>query len=1251
MSQSTAEGTRRSQRIRRTYDPHALDDIVGSEWQRPRRPVTQIRVAQSTISPSAPSAGLYTSRSTPKVTTKTVPTKTKRSKKFAKVRPSTRQFQWSDDDDDALAEDRLLGPPVSSSRLNTKQPKRSSPSSFPPPLPPSFITHITVPPIEANSQSDLSDEDTAPALHPEHIVLNANESVSSTSVLSNTYFIDDPNIHALSPEWRAIRDFDVHLLSQHRLFTFKNVYHFGNQLCEAYGPIASGIENNLFDSNPTQYCEPRLSLWLRLKILFAPMLLRYNSSLNIIKARLQLFRTKQWATLLRDLSKDLRQPQLVQQKVTKKYGKGTSDPSNLNYRYKLAEAYISEDGDISKAYNIITSPTKYDPPTAASVEYLRSLHPPQLPNNIVPPALKKVPIAVALPDITNNVVYAAIKKMKNGRKPGLDGLRKEHLLAMSKKGSAPWLRSEGKLASAVAAGLVPLEYRTLLTSTVLIGLPKPGEPFRRRPIGINSTWLKLVDNALLSFLSSDIRKLLAPFQFGLEPSGPESLIQCIRETMRAQPGWIVLKLDVQNAFNTVSRKTIFSEIHDLFPQLIPYLNLVYGQHRDCWTVTETGATTRVSSEEGVTQGHVLGPALFNIATYRPVLIKLNQLLNPANMPSRGRVLALHDDTFLIMDPYIVPNLWPEILSTFEAVGLSINLGPAKSSLYIPPTIPITTEYLASLPADLTVTREGIRSIGVPLGSDEFCENFWDENLVNKVREAIPLVCQFQDTQKALTLFRLCINTKQNYCLRMTDPNAPYSSRLTNKLQVQYKLALAYLLNKKAAALSPSSLESCITDRIWCQATLPAKNGGLSIIDPILTHHPAFIAAQIAATLSYQRVTNILNAMSIVSEQRDIRDIISLCPLPTQDQTLSSLNPDVTRAFTQFKASVYQLQIDGAIRAQEPNNINNDLSILSLITVSDKIKIQKHLMQIRYAHINRKIRLTWPSRDINRLNSASNEGAIPITVLPTLKEFCISADTMFAEILSYRLGIPYSFTPTGTCTCGAPLSLTDNQNHYHVQSVCSHTNHRQTKHNAIRDVLIQLFRNAGFIAKPEPVLVNLDNPTSKERLDVLVDNYTPGKSLYIDVSVTDVLQQKYNTGTSPAPVAIGKAAEDREETKTKDHGPSCQRLDSYFAPFVIEQAGNWGNKARELFNNVITHLIQRRTGLVHDSSDSTTKRYYKAKIMMAYFRASCISFHRRCDAIKRARQSIGTLNINEDYNEYPYNTIDIVNPTLVAGALN
>ena len=281
-------------------------------------------------------------------------------------------------------------------------------------------------------------------------------------------------------------------------------------------------------------------------------------------------------------------------------------------------------------------------------------------------------------------MFFAIQKLKNGRQPGIDGLRKEHLISMAKNGAAAWLSGMAALATAITSAKVPAWYTTIISSTRLVGLSKPGQPNKRRPIGIGSTWLKVIDNAILISLDDKIRSVLEPFQYGLAKAGPESLVQKINTTLAENKSWVVLKLDVTNAFNTIHRKVIFEQVRDLFPELLPYINMLYGGHRECWTRDETGFHQVIRSEEGVTQGHTLGTVLFNISTYRPVHLKLNKLLNSSDEPSSGCALALHDDHFLLMDPAKLTALWPDFEDAFAAVGLAINFGDDKSALYILP---------------------------------------------------------------------------------------------------------------------------------------------------------------------------------------------------------------------------------------------------------------------------------------------------------------------------------------------------------------------------------------------------------------------------------------------------------------------------------------------------------------------------------------------------------------------------------------
>jgi hypothetical protein len=1037
----------------------------------------------------------------------------------------------------------------------------------------------------------------------------------------------------------------MQLLGRHQLLTFKKLQYFGSDLEPIFSQIMINVSANLIDADPAHYSEHKRDLWLRLSLLFVPMLLRFNASINILKPRIRLFNLKQWVVLLDDLRKDLLQPARVSKDLKKKYKPSRADPHSLDSRYRRAHAHMTEDGDISKAYKAIVCPQSYTAPTQESVAYLRSLHPRQDAVNAVPAALRNyvAPNAI-LPPFTSKNLFAAIQKLKNGRQPGIDGLRKEHLISMAKNGAAPWLAGLAALATAISSAKVPTWYTTVISSTRLVGLPKPGQPNKRRPIGIGSTWLKVIDNSILTSLDSRIRPLLEPFQYGLAKAGPESLVQNINTTLLENESWVVLKLYVTNAFNTLNRRVIFEQVRDLFPELLPYINLLYGGHRECWTRDETGSHQIIRSEEGVTQGHTLGTVLFNVSTYRPVLLRLNKLLNPTDTESFGRALALHDDHFLLMDPAHLTAIWPDILALFSAVGLAVNFGHDKSTLYIPPALDVTPTLLDSLPPELEVTRDGLIAIGVPLGTDAYCQEHWSAKLITPVEEAVSLVCPWPDKQKAFALYRLCINTKQNYCLRMTNPNSHFADALITRLQDLLRRGLMYITDQSLP--SNQQPQEVIGARVWQQAVLPAKNGGCSILDPKLIHRPAYIAAQLSAVQAYLKVSKTLPLIT-VHNFNTTDQFINNSPNPTRQEVLDLIHPDLHLALAQFVAAV----IPDAITTGQPlphhtphqteepmaTNQSDDLSMNKLIHLSDKIKIQKYLTKIQYKSIINKINATWPVNDINRLNSASNEGAMLITTLPTVPEYCISGHGLYTQAICYRLNLPHSSTPTGTCLCGQPIS------HYHLTSVCTHNNLRISKHNAARDAIVLLARAAGYTAHGEKRL----HHNSRRALDFLIDNFEHGKGMYGDISVIDVGQQKYNNRR----INPGQAALDRENEKLDDYRDELAVLDSSMTPCIIETHGNWGIKFRTLFDFLTKRVLERRAGTHIVVNDSGTVRYWKTLIQMTYYRASCIAYHNRCENILIKRKTPACSRMDRALVQFPLNIDDNENYTLINAAFD
>ena len=48
------------------------------------------------------------------------------------------------------------------------------------------------------------------------------------------------------------------------------------------------------------------------------------------------------------------------------------------------------------------------------------------------------------------------------------------------------------------------------------------------------------------------------------------LTHLVQLCLYQHPDWIALKLDAKNAFNTISRKSILSEVASHFPELFPF---------------------------------------------------------------------------------------------------------------------------------------------------------------------------------------------------------------------------------------------------------------------------------------------------------------------------------------------------------------------------------------------------------------------------------------------------------------------------------------------------------------------------------------------------------------------------------------------------------------------------------------------------------------------------------------------------------
>ena len=82
------------------------------------------------------------------------------------------------------------------------------------------------------------------------------------------------------------------------------------------------------------------------------------------------------------------------------------------------------------------------------------------------------------------------------------------------------------------------------------------------------------------------QQFFKPFQYGAAcPFGAEKIVPELRDCVKQhwlEDDFVVLKVDLKNAFNMVSRQAVLTECAVHFPELLPWANWCYGHHPFLW---------------------------------------------------------------------------------------------------------------------------------------------------------------------------------------------------------------------------------------------------------------------------------------------------------------------------------------------------------------------------------------------------------------------------------------------------------------------------------------------------------------------------------------------------------------------------------------------------------------------------------------------------------------------------------------------
>ncbi len=557
------------------------------------------------------------------------------------------------------------------------------------------------------------------------------------------------------------------------------------------------------------------SEWSRLFILAKCVLaspaagqrLRWREIMKRVKSRLQRWADGDLVSLWSEALEDARS-------LARRQSRSSAPTSTSNSRRARRAA---QDGRYSKAIQALTSDGLASP-SPEILQEMRKKHP-QAPPPSVP--LDPVPSPAILPE---PAVLKGVRSFPNASAPGPSGLRPSHLQEAircpSPDCAAQALTTLTSLVNLLAAGRAPPSVLPHLCGATLLASPKKSGG--HRPIAVGEVLRRLTSKCLASTSRSSAISSLTPLQLGVGVKGGcEAIIHSTSHLLSScndpDQCWCLF-LDFSNAFNCISRESMFAEIRQRIPHLAAWMESCYS----CQPLLHLGEDT-IHSCSGVQQGDPLGPLGFAL-TLQPLLERLQADVSGLRL----NVWYLDDGTLMGSPEDLAAALH---IVEREGPPLGLHLNRSKSLLYIPED---AVQARSVLPTDIPTTRRGFSLLGCPIGPPDYCEEVFGARLL-KLKESLGALHSVGDCQVECTLLRSCLALpKVSFILRACPPS--HIQRTAAEFDRAIRCTLETIVGGPVSHWS------------WLKASLRCSHGGLNLRSA-LRHSPAAFLASTSVTKS------------------------------------------------------------------------------------------------------------------------------------------------------------------------------------------------------------------------------------------------------------------------------------------------------------------------------------------------------------------------------------------------------------------
>ena len=482
------------------------------------------------------------------------------------------------------------------------------------------------------------------------------------------------------------------------------------------------------------------------------------------------------------------------------------------------------DGDIRGALRLLTTPDTFAQPDTETIEALKAKHPPAAADEDLQPFLRDQNPPPP-PEFSEAEVLAAIQSMPRGSAAGLDGIRPLHMQQLTTKQTAEaglrLLASLTALCRHAAAGLIPDPARNAFFGGSLIAIQKKHGGLR--PIAIGSSYRRLVGKLIAKHVTASVSSQLMPIQLGVgAPLGCEVAVHAVRKyalTSRDSHELLV-KLDLSNAFNSVSREAVLSQVSRRCPSALPLVRQAYAQPTPLFI-----ADSVIWSCRGIQQGDPLGPLLFALAI-DPIIQSLRSPLN---------VWYLDDGTLAGPATSVSADI-STLIPALQRIGLTVN--HQKCEVTELDNNPTGHTRIEALPEARPVPLHSLSLLGAPIHVDGLADALEDATQSSK-----RMIERVEDIGSHLAFFFLSRFSFVPRCTYLLRAAPTYLAPINlQEIDDTIRSAISRICNID------------LLEENWTQATLPIRLGGIGIRRMQDIALPAFISSMSATQELVSQIT-------------------------------------------------------------------------------------------------------------------------------------------------------------------------------------------------------------------------------------------------------------------------------------------------------------------------------------------------------------------------------------------------------------